>query len=148
MEIQNVKGVEIARVETVSACFSFLPRFSRGYQGPLARLSGLSAGLMLLNSLSPRDPPSLRHWTLNSLLSLDLHDTSPSLSPQPDSIPTSGHILSISFAGSCNPKFDLDLGSWVLHDLNGLLISLSPLSPTLLPSFLTLLLLLNCFSRV
>ena len=77
MEIQNVKGVEIARVETVSACFSFLPRFSRGYQGPLARLSGLSAGLMLLNSLSPRDPPSLRHWTLNSLLSLDLHDTSP-----------------------------------------------------------------------
>ena len=59
MEIQNVKGVEIARVETVSACSSFLPRFGHGYQGPLARLSGLSAGLMLLNSLSPRDPPPL-----------------------------------------------------------------------------------------
>ena len=57
MEIQNVKAVEIARVETVSACFSFLPRVSRGYQGPLAKVSGLSAGLMLLNSLSPPYPP-------------------------------------------------------------------------------------------
>lgn len=86
---------------------------------------------------APPDPLS-KALDSHSLLSLDFHDTSASLSPQPNSIPTSGHILSISFAGSCNPKFDLDLGSWVLDDFNGLLISLSPLSPTLLPSFLTL----------
>ena len=82
MEIQNVKGVEIARVETVSACFSFLPRFSRGYHGHLARLSGLSAGLMLLNSL-PHLTPSLRHWTLILCSPLTFMTPAPPCHPNP-----------------------------------------------------------------
>ena len=57
---------------------------------------------------------------------LGFHDSSPT--SLPSSTPTSGHTVSISFAGSCYPAFDLDLSSLVFHDLNVLLFSPCTLS--------------------
>ena len=77
MEIQNVKAVEIARVETVSVCFSFLPRMrlpGTACQGQWPLSWAYAPELSV-----PTLPPSLRHGTLNSPLFLGFHDTSPSL---------------------------------------------------------------------